>query len=93
MPEKERIEHLEVMFSEMLLKQDRMTADIATVKADIAVVKSDVSTIRTTQLQTMQLVVKKSDNVSVFLEKQVEINTKLDQVQQMLQLILAKLSK
>ncbi len=54
----ERMSQLEEMFSEVLVKLDGQTADIANLKSDVARLKSDVATLRTGQLQAMQAIIK-----------------------------------
>lgn len=93
MTDKERLQQLELIVSEMIIKQDRTLEEISDLKTRSVKVENKLDTQNTSLLQIAKGVIQQSDNIEYVINKQSQTEEKLTDIQQTLKLILAKLDK
>jgi Mg2+ and Co2+ transporter CorA len=93
MTDKERLQQLELIVSEMIIKQDRTLEEISDLKTRVVKVENKLDTQNTSLLQIAKGVIQQSDNIEYLINKQSQTEEKLTDIQQTLKLILAKLDK
>lgn len=93
MTDKERLQQLELIVSEMIIKQDRTLEEISDLKTRVVKVENKLDTQNTSLLQIAKGIIQQSDNIEYLINKQSQTDEKLTDIQQTLKLILAKLDK
>lgn len=91
MTEKERLQQLELVVAEIIIKQDRTLEEISDLKTRVVKVENKLDSQGTTLLQIAKAVVQQSDTLEYLLKKQVETDEKLNGIQSDVKLILSKL--
>lgn len=93
MTDKERLQQLELIVSEMIIKQDRTLEEISDLKTRVVKVENKLDTQNTSLLQIAKGVIQQSDNIEYLINRQSQTEEKLTDIQQVLKLILSKLDK
>ena len=70
MTDKERLQQLELIVSEMIIKQDRTLEEISDLKTRVVKVENKLDTQNTSLLQIAKGIIQQSDNIEYLINKQ-----------------------
>lgn len=93
MTDKERLQQLELIVSEIIIKQDRTLEEISDLKTKVVRVENKLDSQNTTLLQITKAVIQQSDNIEYLINKQSQTDEKLTGIQETLKVILSKFDK